>query len=194
MKELTYIFEKYNGIIINCFFPDKSTMDKAMYEKVRKQILGLYDELQLRYQGVESPMAHTRSPSQDDSEKFIETAQKEGIPPEKGEEPDNMPQVKANRIPPDKVREHEERMAKRKSEAKDRNRIASAVEDSDDLTAEEATQAQQGAEARTKARKTEGTVESLFDSILSPDPRKSADLDTKTGGPTDDLRTTGGTV
>jgi hypothetical protein len=55
LQELTVIFERYNSIIIEEFFPDKSQMDQVKFESVRKKILSLYEEFQIRYQGVDAP-------------------------------------------------------------------------------------------------------------------------------------------
>jgi len=55
LQELTVIFEKYNAIIVEEFFPDKNNMDMVRFESVRKKILSLFDEFQIRYQGIESP-------------------------------------------------------------------------------------------------------------------------------------------
>lgn len=49
------VFERYNSLIIEEFFPNKETMDKAKYARVRKRILAMFDEFQIRYQSVESP-------------------------------------------------------------------------------------------------------------------------------------------
>lgn len=55
LQELTVIFERYNSIIIEEFFPDKSQMDQVKFESVRRKILSLYDEFQIRYQGIDAP-------------------------------------------------------------------------------------------------------------------------------------------
>lgn len=51
-KELALIFERYNNVIIQNFFPDRKNMDRELFERVRRQIFGLFDELQARYQGI----------------------------------------------------------------------------------------------------------------------------------------------
>jgi hypothetical protein len=55
LQELTVIFERYNSIIVEEFFPDKNQMDQVRFESVRKKILSLYDEFQIRYQGIDAP-------------------------------------------------------------------------------------------------------------------------------------------
>jgi hypothetical protein len=53
LQELTVIFERYNTIIIEEFFPDKKSLDVKKYQTVRRRILGLFDELKIRYQGLD---------------------------------------------------------------------------------------------------------------------------------------------
>lgn len=55
MQEITTVFERYNGLLVEEFFPDRKTMDEQAYYRVRKKILALFDEFQVRYQGVDAP-------------------------------------------------------------------------------------------------------------------------------------------
>ena len=75
LQELTNIFDEYNAIIIEEFFPNRSALDKEKYLKVKQRILALYDKLQIRYQGVEAPSSTTPNPTPVEAEKGAEYAQ-----------------------------------------------------------------------------------------------------------------------
>jgi hypothetical protein len=55
LQELVQVFEEYNDIIIQEFFSDKKNVDKDKYVRVKQRIFALYDRLQVKYQGAESP-------------------------------------------------------------------------------------------------------------------------------------------
>ena len=61
-QEMTVIFERYNGIIVEEFFPDKANIDPQKFARVNQKIRALFDELNTRYQGVETPSEHGRNP------------------------------------------------------------------------------------------------------------------------------------
>ena len=63
-QEMTIIFEKYNGIIIEEFFPDKTQVDPQKFHRVNAKIRALFDELQTRYQGIDSPKDKGRNPDE----------------------------------------------------------------------------------------------------------------------------------
>lgn len=63
MQEITVIFEKYNAIIIEEFFSDKDAIDKDKYNRVRKRIFSLFNELQVRYQGYDGPISEVNGKS-----------------------------------------------------------------------------------------------------------------------------------
>ena len=87
LQELTLIFEEYNAIIIEEFFPDRNSIDKEKYTKVKQRILALYDKLQIRYQGVEAPSDHSHTqPTPAAAQALAEQATKQ-LPKEKPREP-----------------------------------------------------------------------------------------------------------
>lgn len=55
LQELSLIFEEYNGLIIEEFFPDRDKVDHEKYQRVRKKIFALFDKFNIRYQGPETP-------------------------------------------------------------------------------------------------------------------------------------------
>lgn len=65
MQELVGIFERYNALIVEEFFPDRNSMDRTKYFRVRKRILALFDEFQIRYQGVDGPSDQAHSPKEE---------------------------------------------------------------------------------------------------------------------------------
>ena len=146
MQELSVIFEKYNGIIIEEFFPDRSTMDKVKYNKIRKRILALYDELQIRYQGVDAPADQTRSPNQATAAQLTEEIKEKGT--------ENVKEAPGK--PP-------ERGIKGREPSKIRDVIDEAEQNISD---KEAKKIQKEAENNAKARNTQGTEDHLFASLL----------------------------
>jgi len=63
-QEMTIIFERYNGIIIEEFFPDKQAVDAPKFARVNQKIRALFDELNTRYQGVETPSDQGKNPTE----------------------------------------------------------------------------------------------------------------------------------
>jgi len=69
-QEMTVIFERYNGIIVEEFFPDKSNIDAQKFARVNQKVRALFDELNTRYQGVETPSDHGRNPTTEEIQKL----------------------------------------------------------------------------------------------------------------------------
>jgi len=163
MQEMTTLFEKYNGLIIEEFFPNRDSMDKVKYSRVRKKILSIYDEFQIKYQGVEAPADHGKDPEQAEAEGFAEKAEKGEADPKDAPKPD-APKTDAG-------------MGGRKPS---KSRQAQAEKEVD-ISDEEAKSIAEDAQKRSERRSEQGTVENLFDNLVTdipePDAEVSVDLD-----------------
>lgn len=173
LQELTMVFERYNSIIIEEFFPDARTMDKAKYYKLRKKILALYEEFQLRYQGFENPQDQGRNPSQSEAESLAETASKHGI--DKAKEIAAVPvkKLKGNvrgKTPSKSLK------IKRQRELEERER-REKEEIENSLTMDEEKSIEKKAEEMSRSRDTKGSMDNLFSSILDPTDEVVARLD-----------------
>jgi len=181
MQELTMVFEKYNGLIIEEFFPDRKTMDKAKYFRVRKKILALFDELQIRYQGVESPTSdHQEIPSQKEAEEVVSRVEDNPEIIDAQAKETEKPKSRMGGRPLSKSRQ-----AKIDKEAEEKANKQSLIDvDTETLTEEEAQTIMEEAEAQAKAREKAGAMDNLFGSIIGGVDKGQdilTDLDVKAG-------------
>ena len=185
MKEMTMIFERYNGMIVEEFFPNKETMDHVQYQRLRKRIRSLFDELQIRYQGIENPGTHGKNPTEEEAEQTAETVAKDGVDPKK--EKMKTPSSGRPGRPPSKSREIariRESMAARANKVKAAKEVKEAKQSEDGPepldtdVSDMLIKVKENAKNRLKA----GTSENLFTDLVSQrDPGLEGDLNKQSG-------------
>jgi len=167
MQELATVFEKYNGIIIQEFFPNKNTMDRKKYLQVRKRILSLYDELQVRYGAMTEPQQQEPSEAEvQDTVKKLEADHSpvKAVPESEGQDLHNaLPNTHK------KIIEGKTPKEKKKNSKKAKNKDKSLIEEIEPeiLSDEQANAIIEEAEAAYRARKKVGTLDNLFSTIAN---------------------------